>query len=149
MSNKFVYLCLLTLCLPLTAMADLSSPIGAWKTIDDVSGKIKALVEIRPVGGELQGRILHVFNEPGEDPNPVCNKCTDDRHGQPVNGMTIITGLHADGDVYDGGYILDPDSGTLYRAKIHLINGGQQLEVRGYIGLSLFGRTQVWQRASQ
>ncbi len=60
--------------------------------------------------------------------------------------MTFLWGLKKDGDQYGGGEILDPKNGKIYRAKMKLIEGGRKLEVRGYIGLSLFGRSQTWIR---
>jgi uncharacterized protein (DUF2147 family) len=86
------------------------------------------------------------FPKPGEDPNPRCEKCEGTRHGQPVNGITILWGLQKHGDEYQGGEILDPENGQVYRVKMKLEDGGRKLQVRGFIGFSLFGRTQIWVR---
>ncbi|HZX26395.1 MAG TPA: DUF2147 domain-containing protein [Telluria sp.] len=128
------------------AWADESSPVGLWKNIDDVSGKPRALIRITETNGVLQGRIEKLFREPNEDANPKCDKCSDYRKDQPVVGMLILTGLKKDGDEYNGGDILDPNNGKIYRSKLHLVDGGRKLNVRGYIGLPMLGRTQTWLR---
>lgn len=129
------------------AMADDGSPVGVWKTIDDHNGKVRSLVRITEVNGELQGKIEKLFREPGEEPNPKCDKCTDYRKDQPILGLVFMNGLKKDGDEFTGGQILDPDNGKIYRSKMELIEGGKKLKVRGYIGAPLFGRSQVWVRA--
>ncbi|MGH7765893.1 MAG: DUF2147 domain-containing protein [Candidatus Binatia bacterium] len=126
--------------------ADLSSPVGLWKTIDDDSGKPGGLIRIELIEGHYQGRIEKIFPEPGEDPNPKCVKCEGPRHNQPVIGLTFMWGLSRQGDEYQGGEILDPKTGKVYRAKLKLQDGGKKLNVRGFIGFSLLGRTQVWYR---
>ena len=133
------------LILPVDA-ADLSSPIGLWKTIDDNSGKPRGLVRIELINGQYQGKIEKIFPEPGEELNPKCVQCEGPRHNQPVLGMTFMWGLTKQGDEYQGGEILDPKNGKIYRAKLRLDDGGKKLNVRGFLGFSLFGRTQVWHR---
>ncbi|NVD70299.1 DUF2147 domain-containing protein [Duganella sp. BJB488] len=128
------------------AFADDSSPVGLWKNIDDVSGKPKALIRITDTNGVLQGKIEQLFRAPSEDQNPKCEKCEDARKNQPVIGLVIMTGLKKDGDEYNGGEILDPDNGKVYRSKMHLTDGGKKLSVRGYIGVPMLGRSQVWVR---
>lgn len=122
------------------------SPAGLWCTIDDHTGQPKGLVRIRKVDGQLEGKIEKAFVKPGEDPAPKCEKCDGPRHNQPVLGMTILWGLTQQGDEYQGGEILDPESGKIYRVKMKLIDGGKKLEVRGFIGISLLGRSQIWLR---
>ncbi|QJD91396.1 DUF2147 domain-containing protein [Duganella dendranthematis] len=128
------------------AFADNTSPVGLWKNIDDVSGKPKALIRITETNGVLQGKIEQLFREPNEDPAPKCDKCDDARKDQPVLGMTILSGLKKDGDEYAGGEILDPNNGKVYKSKMHLTDGGKKLSVRGYIGVPMLGRSQVWVR---
>lgn len=122
------------------------SAVGLWKTIDDHTGKPRGLVRVTQVDGEYQAKVEKIFPKPGEDPNPSCEKCAGMRHDQPVIGMTILWGLTKQGDEYQGGEILDPENGKVYRAKMKLDDGGRKLYVRGYIGFSLFGRTQIWIR---
>ena len=128
------------------AWADDNSPVGLWKNIDDVSGKPKALIRITESNGELQGRIEKLFRTPDQDQNPKCDKCEDARKDQPIIGMVFMSGLKKDGDEYAGGEILDPDNGKVYKSKMHLTDAGKKLSVRGYIGIPMLGRSQVWLR---
>jgi uncharacterized protein (DUF2147 family) len=127
------------------AAAELS-PVGLWKTIDDNSGQPRGLVRIREINGRFEGRIEKIFPKPGDDPAPKCDKCDGTRHNQPVLGMTILSGLTKQGEEYQGGEILDPETGKIYRVKMKVAEGGKKLEVRGFIGVSLFGRSQIWLR---
>lgn len=128
------------------AWAQDASPVGVWKTIDDETGKPKSLVRISESNGELRGKIEKLFREAGEDPNPKCEKCEGVLKDQPVIGMTILTGMKKDGGEYNGGQILDPNNGKTYKSKLTLIEGGKKLDVRGYIGIPMLGRTQTWLR---
>ncbi len=129
----------------LTAQAS-ESPVGLWRTIDDKTGKEKSLVRIVEANGELRATIEKLFREPHEEPNPNCDKCPGERKNKPVLGMMIMTGLKKSGSEYDGGEILDPANGKTYRVKMWTAEGGKKLNVRGFIGVSLLGRTQVWIR---
>ena len=119
--------------------------VGLWQTISDKTGKPEGYIRVTLVGDELRGVIERGM--PGDDPNELCTKCPGERKNQRKIGMTIITGLHRQDDHWGGGEILDPDNGTLYRCRIRAVDSGRKLEVRGYIGISLLGRTQTWQRA--
>ncbi len=121
------------------------SPVGRWKTFDDTkNGALSGLVEITEEGGVLKGRILKSY-DPAK-PDPRCDACEGERKGQPVIGMVFLWGLRPQGDEYQGGLILDPDNGKTYKAKLRVEEGGRKLRVRGFIGISLLGRTQVWLR---
>lgn len=123
------------------------SPIGTWKTIDDETGKPKSIVQISDVNGELQGKVEKVFSPPAESPNPVCDKCEGERKDKPVIGMTILWGLKKTGDrEYEGGQVLDPAKGKIYKAKLSVAEDGKKLQMRGFIGFALIGRTQTWVR---
>jgi uncharacterized protein (DUF2147 family) len=128
------------------AFADDSSPVGLWKNIDDVSGKPKALIRISESNGVLQGQIEKLFRAADQEQNPKCDKCTDARKDQPIIGMVFMNGLKKDGSEYTGGEILDPDNGKVYRSKMELTDAGKKLKVRGYIGVPMLGRSQVWVR---
>jgi uncharacterized protein (DUF2147 family) len=128
-----------------TQAASFDSPVGLWKMIDDRTGTPRALIRVTETNGEFQGTIEKGLR-PGEDENTVCEKCEGPRHDQRLFGMAIVTGMKKQGDVYAGGEILDPDNGKVYRCKMALEDGGTKLQVRGYIGVSLFGRTQTWIR---
>jgi uncharacterized protein (DUF2147 family) len=122
------------------------NPVGLWRTIDDKSGKEKSLVRVTESNGQLQLTVEKLFREPGEEPNPLCDKCPGEKKNKPVIGMQIGSGLKKDGDVWSGGEILDPQNGKTYRCKVWLEDKGKKLNVRGFIGVSVLGRTQVWIR---
>jgi uncharacterized protein (DUF2147 family) len=124
------------------AASSLSSPAGRWKTVDDQTGKIKSIVAIR----EENGKIEKVLDSDQPGPNPLCIHCEGDLKDKPETGMQILWGLQKDGDEWDGGQILDPHNGKIYRCYISLLEGGRKLKVRGYIGFALLGRTEYWQR---
>lgn len=119
-------------------------PVGRWKTIDDKTGQAKAIVEIRDVNGELEGRVVQIFHPPA--PNPLCLKCTGALKNKPVMGMRLLWGMRQTGAEWTGGHILDPESGDVYRCTMMLVDGGKTLRVRGFIGFSIFGRTEKWVR---
>ena len=144
--KRFLCVSLLAVTAALPAFAQDLSPVGLWKNIDDVTGKPKALVRIVESHGEIRGKIEKLFLAPGEDPNPRCVNCTGANKDQPVIGMVFMSGLRKDGKDYSGGEIIDPDSGKVYRSKLTVVDGGKKLSVRGYIGMPMFGRSQVWVR---
>jgi uncharacterized protein (DUF2147 family) len=123
-----------------------SSAVGLWKNIDDHTGKPKALIRITESNGVLSGKIEKLLRDPAEDQNPKCIKCEGELKDQPILGMTIITGMQKDGSEYNGGKILDPDNGKVYKSKMTLQDNGAKLDVRGYIGVPMLGRTQTWLR---
>lgn len=127
-----------------TAGAQDASPVGLWKNIDDVSGKPKALIRVAEVNGELQGRIEKLY---GPDANPLCKACEGDKKDKPIVGMLFMSGLKKTGEAeYGGGEILDPNNGKVYKSKVKLLDKGNKLDVRGYIGVPMLGRSQVWLR---
>jgi uncharacterized protein (DUF2147 family) len=124
-----------------------TSPAGLWKTIDDDGKTEKSLVRIVDTAGVLSGKVEKIFDAAKQDAK--CDECSDARKGQPVLGLTIIQGVKAnagDPSLWDGGEILDPNNGKTYKVRLKPVNGGKTLEVRGYIGTPLLGRTQTWQR---
>jgi len=121
------------------------SPVGLWRTIDDKTGKERGLVRIFETNGALYGRLEKLYDPAAA--GRACVKCDDDRKGKPLIGLDIVRGLRPDGEgTWSGGEILDPESGSTYRATIKLIEGGAKLTVRGYLMVSLLGRSQVWVR---
>jgi len=125
------------------AIAGSNSPLGTWTTIDDKTGKKRAVVSITQSGGKLYGTIRKVYKQAGD--TGYCKKCPGRFKNKKVVGLTFLWGLKKQGNnVWSGGRILDPKSGKIYRAKVTL--KGNKLYVRGYIGVSLLGRTQVWVR---
>jgi uncharacterized protein (DUF2147 family) len=125
-----------------------NTPVGLWKSIDDDTHVEKSLVRIVDQGGSLDGTIEKLL-DPAAPPNPVCDKCSDERKGRPLVGLVIIRNARADpadAASWTGGEILDPSNGTTYRLRLKPVAGGKQLEVRGYIGTPMLGRTQTWVR---
>ncbi len=123
------------------------TPVGSWHSFDDKTGELKSLIQISESNGVLSGRIDKLLRKEA-DQKAVCDKCTDDRKDKPMLGLEIIRGAKkAEGkDVWEGGNIVDPDNGTVYKLRMTPIEDGQKLEVRGFIGFALLGRTQTWVR---
>ena len=124
--------------------ADSRSPIGLWKTVDDKTGMPRAMVRIYLQDGKYFGRIEQSFTAGAQ--TRVCSKCTDQRKDQPIIGLVIMRNVAVRDGEYSGGDILDPDNGSVYRCKFHFEKDGAQLVVRGFIGISLLGRSQTWAR---
>lgn len=115
---------------------------GKWKTVDDESGKAKSYVEIfKKADGKYYGKVVQLLIKP-TDPN--CTGCKDDRKGKPILGMEVIRGLSKDGNEFSGGTITDPKNGKTYKCTV--TKDGDKLNVRGYMGISIIGRTQTWQK---
>ncbi len=117
--------------------------IGKWKTIDDKTGKPKSIIEIYEKDGKIYGKIIDILN-PANKKN-ICTECSGSEKNKPVMGMVLINGLTKDDEEYNGGTIIDPTNGKIYKCYIAL-EGQDKLKVRGYIGLSIIGRTQYWFR---
>jgi len=150
LASLAVALALAALPVPRAAAADTpagaDSPIGLWKTIDDKTGAARAIVRIYEQDGRLFGKIENSFT-PGAE-HRVCEVCTDERKGQPILGLIIIRNMKHTDNEYSGGDILDPETGSVYHCKMH-VEGGTRLVLRGYIGFSLLGRNQIWQRVPE
>ena len=119
------------------------SVTGKWKTFDDETGDAKSIVEIYEKNGKIYGKIIEILEKGKED--KTCDKCKGSKKDKPVKGMVIIEGLSKDGDNWEDGTILDPRNGKEYKCRINLENS-DKLKVRGYLGVSLLGRTQYWTR---
>lgn len=121
---------------------------GVWQQVDEKTGRVQALIRISvDEAGIYRGVVEKIVPAEGDDPHPKCEQCNGARRNQPVLGMQIIEGLkRAADDTYEQGSILDPDDGTTYRLKITVLDKGTKLDVRGYVGISLFGRSQTWPR---
>jgi uncharacterized protein (DUF2147 family) len=142
MINLFT-LGLLALALSPSFAADLS-PAGLWKTIDDKTGHARGFVRIYEQNGQLFGKIESSLVP--DEAKEICEKCSGERKNKPVIGMVILTGMKKNGPEYNGGEILDPDTGCVYRCKMRLAENGSKLILRGYLGFSLLGRSQTWLR---
>lgn len=150
---KRISAALLTACLINTAFAANPSAVGYWKTIDDVTGKPKAIIQITQAQDHtLHGQILKIFPRPGYDQNERCTECKGAKHNQRMVGMLILENLKPskeDAGHWSGGEILDPNNGKNYHCTLQLANNNQKLNVRGYIGIPLLGRTQTWNRVDE
>jgi uncharacterized protein (DUF2147 family) len=129
-----------------TGQAAEATAKGLWERTDR-AGKPDGWFRVTERGGVYEGQLIKVFPEPGEDPASWrCTKCEGDRKDAPVLGITMIKGMKRQGLAYEDGNILDPRDGSIYKARMELSPDGQQLAVRGYLGISLLGRTEVWNR---
>ncbi len=117
---------------------------GKWRTIDDETSEPKSIVELFEREGKMYGKIVKLFRKPGEDPDPVCDECSEDdaRFKKKIIGMEILRDMVKSGEEYTEGDILDPNNGKIYRCRIWL--EGNNLKVRGYWGP--FYRTQTWHK---
>ena len=122
------------------------SPVGLWRTIDDETKTEKSLVRITESGGVMTGKVEKIADPAKANAN--CTPCTDERKDKPVLGMTILRGVKpsSDAGTWEGGDILDPNNGKIYKVRLKPIDGGKQMEVRGFVGVALLGRTQTWVR---
>jgi uncharacterized protein (DUF2147 family) len=116
---------------------------GKWKTVDDETGMESGIVEIYEKAGKVYGRIIEILEK--EKKHFKCEMCEGEDKNKPVLGLVIIKGLKKKGDFYEGGKVTDPKNGKSYHCKMTL-EGKDKLIVRGYIGISLFGRSQTWFR---
>lgn len=136
----------LTLLLTLLIVAfstQAQSVLGKWKTIDDATGDAKSIVEITERNGRIYGKVVELLNPAMK--NLKCKDCEGTDKDKPVLGIEVIKGLRKDGDKYTDGKILDPSSGKLYKCTVSF-DGADKLKVRGYVGISAFGRNQIWHR---
>jgi len=135
---------LLTFVLSLFGVLSFAQIEGKWKTIDDETKQAKSIVEIyKKSDGKYYGKVSQLLIKPA---NPNCTSCKDDRKGKPIVGLEIIRGLKKEGDEFTGGTITDPKTGKTYKCTI--TKSGDKLNVRGYMGVSVFGRTQVWDKVN-
>lgn len=126
-----------------------ASPEGYWRTVDDETGNTRSVVHITVKDGVATGTIVQLYRQPGEDHDPDCTACKGELNGKKVIGLDILTGMNGDGTEWDGGNIMDPNNGKTYGCKIEEQDGDKKLKVRGFLGISLLGRTQYWYRVGK
>lgn len=141
-------------CAQTTTAKTLSSgsptPVGYWTTVDDDTGRAQSVMRIWETSDKtLAGQIVKTYPDPSKPSLHVCSACRDERKNQPILGMVIMKKFkHDEGNAlkWSHGEILDPTSGRTYHCYLEVVEGGKKLKVRGYIGISLLGRTQYWVR---
>lgn len=116
--------------------------VGQWETYDDETKEKKAVIEVYQTNNRYFAKIVKSFI--GEK-NAICETCKGTKKDKPIIGLVIIENIKKDGNEFNGGSILDPENGKIYKCSLKLIHINK-LKVRGYLGFSLFGRTQYWIR---
>ncbi|APZ47235.1 hypothetical protein BW723_13500 [Polaribacter reichenbachii] len=117
---------------------------GKWNTVNDETGEVDSVIEVYKKNGKAYAKILQI-NDP-EKQKAICEKCDAPNKDKPILGLEILTGLEKNDKEWSGGEILDPRNGKVYKCYIKLVKP-DKLKIRGYLGLSLFGKTKYWQRA--
>lgn len=150
--RRLVAACALTIAVSINghnghANAPTPTAAGVWRQTDPDTGKVGALVTFAEENGVFKGWFSRLYRGEGEDPNPVCTECPGPKRGRPLLGLVFIEGMKRTGLDYEDGTILDPESGDVYSGSMTLSEDGKRLEVRGYVGLSIFGGSQIWTRA--
>lgn len=140
---RFFFILLLAYITPIFAAEQAIN--GLWQSTDDKSGKPRSYIRIYESNNEVSAVVEKGLLDT-DTGDAVCSQCQDARKDQPIIGMTILEGMQKRGHVYEGGQILDPENGKVYRCKMKLDSTGNKLEVRGFIGISIFGRSQMWTR---
>lgn len=141
MKTKILYSIVLVVATIFASQAQ--SVLGKWKTIDDETKKPKSIVEIYEDNGKVFGKVIEILDKTKE--GKLCEECTGAQKNKPIKGLIIVQNLKKNGSSWDGGTILDPSTGKEYKCSLTL-ESSNKLKVRGYLGISLLGRTQYWER---
>lgn len=145
MSKSLISILFLTMISSFSFAQDIT---GLWQSIDDKTGAPKGIVEIRQeANGTYTGKVVKITPRTGYIPKEICVDCPAPYTNKPIIGLDVLTGLkHSEGLNYTSGRILDPNTGKIYSMKAKLSANGKRLHLRGYLGISALGRTQIWIR---
>jgi hypothetical protein len=156
MTPKMLQVIVIAASLGWAAAGQAAQPVPAGKAVEptaaglweesDARGHVGAWFFIFEQSGVYFGAMVKMFPNPGQDPNPLCTACSGDEKNQPSLGLLMIKGMQRKGRFYDNGTILDPRDGSVYNSKMEVTEDGRKLKLRGYVGIPLFGQTQVWKR---
>ncbi|MRJ09096.1 DUF2147 domain-containing protein [Ornithobacterium rhinotracheale] len=137
--KKIVTLMLLTM----VGFTFAQTPVGTWKILDEKTGAVRTHIKIYPKGNALHGKVVKIGDP--KDINGICSECKGDKKNKRILGLEILTGLKKKGDTWVNGKIIDPQTGNVYSCKAEPM-GKDKLKMRGYLGISLLGKTQIWER---
>jgi uncharacterized protein (DUF2147 family) len=144
------FLLIFSLIFSLSSIAANNSPVGYWKTVDDKTGEVLSIVQIYNVDNALEGKIVKIMPVLDQKSTDRCTHCKGELANKPILGLRILWGMQPiDDQTWGNGHVLDPKSGNIYRGKMMLIDNGEILRLRGYIGIPEIGRAQIWKRTGK